>query len=695
MKKITLLSIELQNFMGIKQKYIEFSKGITSLVGANGTGKTTVNTAFRWLLFNKDIQDRTDFEIKTLDSKGKAASGLEHKVTARLEVYEKHNRTDNIFPEPIEAETEGSRIIELTKIYKEIWRKKKGAEQPTFSGHETLYYIDEVPLLKKDYDKQLDEIISESTFKIITDPLYFSEKLHWKDQRKIIVEACGEIADEEVIKHNNELEKLDLEGKRIEDFRSMVKEKRKKFNEELERIPVRIDEVNNSISNHNFDEIKSELLECKRELAEVEQFLETGIENNPQLDSKKKKLYGLNAKIQEIEHTAKLDFNRKEGELKQEINQLSNEANSLFTKAASIRQTMKEITEENQQYEQKLINLRREWTEIDEKQFKADIETTCPTCGQDLPEEDLKNKLEEYKENFNRDKAELLSSINKSGKDIAHKKEQNETAISNYNDEANHYEEEAKKLLEREDKLKDELAQLDIKDFYSEDPGLITELRDSLVNEIENAPEDEAAKIRQLKKERKAQLNKEIDYLSGIMAYKEANAKHIERIEELKKQQKEIASKIAKIEKQEYLSDEFIKTKVGLLQERIDKMFSNVAFRLFETQVNGSIDEVCKPLVNGVPFSDANRAGKINAGIDIINTLCKHYEVSAPIWIDNRESITELIDTNSQIINLTVDPNFPELKALGADNSIKEKIKDFGIERTQTRQINSNPTIFD
>ena len=79
---------------------------------------------------------------------------------------------------------------------------------------------------------------------------------------------------------------------------------------------------------------------------------------------------------------------------------------------------------------------------------------------------------------------------------------------------------------------------------------------------------------------------------------------------------------------------------------------------MFEQQVNGGETETCQTLVNSngsfVPFSDANNAAKINAGIDIINTLCKHYDVYAPVFIDNRESVTRLADSDSQIVNLIV-----------------------------------------
>ena len=53
----------------------------------------------------------------------------------------------------------------------------------------------------------------------------------------------------------------------------------------------------------------------------------------------------------------------------------------------------------------------------------------------------------------------------------------------------------------------------------------------------------------------------------------------------------------------------------------------------------------------------------LSIGLDIINTLCKFYGVCAPIFIDNRESVNDIIETESQIINLVVNKdNFLTIK---------------------------------
>ena len=116
--------------------------------------------------------------------------------------------------------------------------------------------------------------------------------------------------------------------------------------------------------------------------------------------------------------------------------------------------------------------------------------------------------------------------------------------------------------------------------------------------------------------------------------------------------------KIAELEGRLFLGEEFIRTKVELLESSINKKFNGaVAFKLFNNQVNGGLSECCEAMVDGVPFSNVNTAGRINAGLSIIKTLSKHYGVQAPIFIDNRESINNIVDFEGQIINLKVSKN--------------------------------------
>lgn len=153
---------------------------------------------------------------------------------------------------------------------------------------------------------------------------------------------------------------------------------------------------------------------------------------------------------------------------------------------------------------------------------------------------------------------------------------------------------------------------------------------------------------------RKIEINEEINKLNKTLNEKETQEKTKERIEELKDKEETISKNIQDLESQQFALEEFTKTKVELLENAINSKFEVVKFRLFDVQINGGLVECCDTLVNGVPYSDVNNAHKILAGLDIISTLIKFYNTSAPIFIDNRESINEIYNIDTQIISLIV-----------------------------------------
>ena len=157
-----------------------------------------------------------------------------------------------------------------------------------------------------------------------------------------------------------------------------------------------------------------------------------------------------------------------------------------------------------------------------------------------------------------------------------------------------------------------------------------------------------------LKNEKRA-LQEELEDITKTLGKKDTNAELKKRMEELNQEEKDLQIKIAELEGQQYLGEEFIRTKVELLEDSINKKFKGaVTFKLFNQQVNGGLAETCEALINGVPFSNANTASQINAGLSIINTLCEHYNISAPVFIDNAEAINEINKTDSQLIKLVV-----------------------------------------
>jgi hypothetical protein len=94
----------------------------------------------------------------------------------------------------------------------------------------------------------------------------------------------------------------------------------------------------------------------------------------------------------------------------------------------------------------------------------------------------------------------------------------------------------------------------------------------------------------------------------------------------------------------------------------VNKHFQLANFRLFTELVNGTLSPCCEVTYVGIDYNAGlNTSMKINIGIDIINTLSEHFGLTAPLFIDGCESVTETIPCNSQLIKLIVDADYPEL----------------------------------
>lgn len=117
---------------------------------------------------------------------------------------------------------------------------------------------------------------------------------------------------------------------------------------------------------------------------------------------------------------------------------------------------------------------------------------------------------------------------------------------------------------------------------------------------------------------------------------------------------KKLSQKMADIEKAEYLIGLYYQTWAKMAEQKINGKFKSVKFRLFESTVEGKINEVCIPTLKAVPYGSVNTAGKLLMGMDIIDTFSKHYDTYAPIWIDNVEGINQVPTSESQQIHMVV-----------------------------------------
>ena len=93
---------------------------------------------------------------------------------------------------------------------------------------------------------------------------------------------------------------------------------------------------------------------------------------------------------------------------------------------------------------------------------------------------------------------------------------------------------------------------------------------------------------------------------------------------------------------------------IEAVEAAINSRFDLVRWRMYEQTIEGADVETCVATIDGVPFNSLNSAGQVLAGLDIIRTFCRYYGATAPVFIDNAESVNQLFPVASQLVKLVV-----------------------------------------
>lgn len=261
---------------------------------------------------------------------------------------------------------------------------------------------------------------------------------------------------------------------------------------------------------------------------------------------------------------------------------------------------------------------RARWATVKREAFTGGI---CQTCGQVLPAE----KLEAARKAFEAHKAERLHEIERTA---AGQKEAQAQAAAR-------------------------ITQL--KTDIQEGETRAEELRRTLAAMGDNSEEIQ-------REARLSELRRKISEAWASYGQRSMPEQAERRIEELREQVREAAAKLESVESLLFLIEDFTRHKAKFVEDSVNGQFRFVNFRLFREQANGGLEERCDVTVDGVPWMNLNTGARINAGIDIINTLSRHYGVSVPLFIDNAEAVTHLEHVDTQAIRLVVSEFDKELR---------------------------------
>lgn len=623
-----LLELRLENFKGVRQ--FTFSPGgrCATVFGDNGTGKTTIADAYFWLLTGKDSAGQSD---NTFSVKPMGAEGLDYSVEGSFQ-------------------QDDGPSFNLRRTYKDVFERRRGDAERRLKGNTTECAIDGVPKPKKEYDAFVAEHFGGILFAVLTDPDALAGKLSPDARREILLSSFGgELDDRDVINNHEELRELlhCIGNKSVEDYAAVTREQRRKVNDRLKEIPGRIDEA---------EKAKPVLTPARENLAEYTERSKqrTALQNKLDEVRSGQALSMARKAISDIEaelSAAKAQYARQAAERSEPDNARIRDQRGLIDGLAEkLRESesqKRNLQGRLRQTEKSLDDLRKAWDEAESRQWSGDA--ICPTCGQPIPEANL----EASHRKFNTRKAAELEDIEQSAasqqQQIADCKEQ----LAELDAQVETYQ---KSKTEAETALKEMLSRIAEPEPFektSEYAALAQGMSGAKerLEALQNRADETAAHIIA----EIGELDAQIEAARQRMAAKDTIDRQEKRIEELKAEEKALSLQLAAYDKGLLLAEQFVQIKAQDIEEQVNAAFRLVRWKLFDVQKNGGIKNCCEATVNGVSYgTNLNSAAKLNAGLDIISALSKASGVQLPVWVDNAESVTELLPVDAQVILLAV-----------------------------------------
>lgn len=677
---IKIKSITLRNFKGLRDVTFVFDGLNATIIGDNGTGKTTVFDALTWALFGKDSHNSAEIDIKTIDARtGEPMHRAEHFVEVVLDV-------------------DGSTQT-LRRTYREIWSKPRGSADLRFVGHETAFAVNGVEVgTKAAYDRIISEWISDNVFRMLTDPMYFNTRIDWKGRRAALLALVGDDIDRTAIQAQFAYLLAEMNGEPLADFKTRLAAEKRKNKKELDTFAPKIEAYQNTMPpSEDYAALEQQIAEHEAaytaEIAACRQQIESldgQIADASKMDEatqaahdlKLKRVFDLRKWMADYidAHIAKVrryntDRTAKIADAQAKADSIRREIEKAEASAAVKWGNLKACEQKRKSIEASVAAMREEYTATKQAAFEYVETTTCHACGQLLPADTVEEARQAARERFEQHQRATLDKLRA---DAALEKDTHtkiKTLISNTEREIalldQHLSELRSELTAAEQAIKtaQNVPTMDL-DVEEEQAKLSPEYVKRADVLARTKRELEAATIKrttpsELTERRRAlsaMIDTTRDNLASVtadlrrrLANKERTAEVQRLIDEAKAAEKRIAERVAELERLEYAAAAYTKADIEAVEAAINSRFNLVRWRMYEKTIEGADVETCVATIDGVPFNSLNSAGRVLAGLDVIRTFCRYYGATAPVFIDNAESISQTdFALDSQVIRLQV-----------------------------------------
>lgn len=638
MKKIIFKSLSLLNFKGIRNLHVSFGENLTVISGRNAAGKTSIADAIMWVLFDVGY-DGNKLEPKTFDKNHEIIKEIPHEAELTLLV-------------------DGDQIV-LKRSLSDAWKGDKCTN--TYK-----YYVNGDVTTAGDFKKVVESICPDSVFRRISSATNFCS-LPWQKQRELLESLADQYTSQDITQGDERFDFVveELKKKSIADLIHHIKYKRKEVQKQLDAVPVRLAELNKSLPEAlDWDALsteKSNLNDKLVELANKMQAIRIGGADKVRYDGILKK----------IEFAEKRKRNMEQGAMNLSTEQATKHQSDVITaniavkKAQSLvddlKATMRGYTEseihakdKKEECERKVVDINNRLDELSKSRWSWNAEDgICPHCGQPLPAEDVERIKKESKDRFNERKSNASKKIQEDfngiqqeytdAKNLLEKLDNDRMVTTNQLVKANKTLKEAefKKLEVDAEKPKTYEQILAEKEEYQQVVKEIADLQAEL-NKPSASSDENAKMLVELEKEREP-IGIRYNEVLELLATKETYDRISELIEKAKQDKESYQNQLDELDEQLDLANEYNKKSCQLLEENVNGHFSYVKWSMFTQDLDGNMKPYCECYHDGVPYSRLNGAAKVNAGIDIANTFSRFYQVSAPMVLDECESVNDPI----------------------------------------------------
>ena len=643
MKKIIFKSLSLLNFKGIRNLHVSFGENLTVISGRNAAGKTSIADAIMWVLFDVGY-DGNKLEPKTFDKNHEIIKEIPHEAELTLLV-------------------DGDQIV-LKRSLSDAWKGDKCTN--TYK-----YYVDGDVTTAGDFKKVVESICPDSVFRRISSATNFCS-LPWQKQRELLESLADQYTSQDITQGDERFDFVveELKKKSIADLIHHIKYKRKEVQKQLDSVPVRLAELNKSLPEaQDWDALSAEKTKLNDKLVELAnkmQAIRIGGADKVRYDGILKK----------IEFAEKRKRNMEQGAMNLATEQATKHQSDVITtniavkKAQSLvddlKATMRGYTEseihakdKKEECERKVVDINNRLDELSKSRWSWNAEDgICPHCGQPLPAEDVERIKKESKDRFNERKSNASKKIQDEfngiqqeytdAKNILEKLDNDRMVTTNQLVKANKTLKEAefKKLEVDAEKPKTYEQILAEKEEYQQVVKEIADLQAEL-DEPSASSDENTEMLVGLEKEREP-IGIRYNEVLELLATKETYDRISELIEKAKQDKESYQNQLDELDEKLDLANEYNKKSCQLLEENVNGHFSYVKWSMFTQDLDGNMKPYCECYHDGVPYSRLNGAAKVNAGIDIANTFSRFYQVSAPMVLDECESVNDPIYSGEQ-----------------------------------------------